>query len=169
LLKPSPALNNRTPTLCLSRMNPTCDSSRLMGLSLRHSQGRGRRPSLVSSLPRASFDVSIRYGVIALHRLVALATASLELSFPFSARWSRRVARACHDSSCSASTFCRPCGFSLSECQSPPPQVSAAWPRDLMVSARSTFTARCGSCIAAFISAMFRYPLSGTRDLVEFE
>jgi hypothetical protein len=111
----------------------------------------------------------MRIGVIALHRLVAFWRPPL-LSF-------RSLQRSLVTSRCSVFhrrelfhfDVCRPCGFSLSEVNRIDLEFPAAWPRDSMAFARSTFTVRCGSCIAAFIPAMFRYPLSDTRDLIEFE
>jgi len=88
-----------------------------------NSQGRGRRPSLVSSLPRASFGFDMRFGVLPCTacppwRTPLLSFGSLQRSL-VTPRCSRL-----HDTSRSASTFtnafasARPCGFSLSENES---------------------------------------------------
>jgi len=166
LSKPSPVLHNRTPTLGV------CSNES----DLRYVATYGFVATTCSTGPRAtSFACLVTparvirfvpaFRRLALHRLAALATASLELSFP-SALAGHAALLGLPRRELSRFDVRRPRGFSLSEGQSRPPQVPAAWPRDSMTFCRFTFTARRGSCIAAFIPAMFRYPRTELRDLV---
>ena len=111
-------------------------------------------------MPRASFDVSLRLRHLLSPPDSRLRISSLELSFPSALAGHAALLESSTTQAVPLRRSDRPCGFSLCESRSQGLSNSRSLAARVRVTvARSTFTARCGSCIATSLAAMFRYPL----------